>query len=75
MLNKITFYWKGDKAQYTGKSEMVYGGKFFQITLLEGMYTGQERWTSRCPDCGLMEGQDKPANAPCHTCEVEEVKQ
>jgi hypothetical protein len=68
------FYYKGDLARYTGRSEILYGGKFFQFILLEGKDKGQLKLTSRCPDCGLISGQDKPANAPCHTCEVEEVK-
>lgn len=65
-----TFFWKGDKAQYTGNSEILYGAVCFEILLLEGNSKGQKKWTYRCPDCEMTLGQDKPANAPCHTCTV-----
>ena len=60
-------YFKGNKAEYTGKSEMVYGGKFFEIRLLDGHEKGKLKWTSKCPNCGLREGQDK--RIPFQTCQ------
>lgn len=64
------FYWKGDKAEYTGKSEILHGARCFEIRLLEGNEKGKLKYTYRCPDCLLSFGQDKPANAPCHTCNL-----
>lgn len=61
-------YWKGDKVEYTGKSEIYYGRRFFQIRLLEGHLKGELKDTSQCPDCGLKMGQDQPAYNICLTC-------
>ena len=36
MKTKKTTYFKGDKAEYTGKTEELYGGLFYEIKLLEG---------------------------------------
>lgn len=62
------FYYKGDLAKYTGKSEILYGGKFFEIVLLEGYLKGIKRWTARCPICGLID-----FSIPSHICEVKEA--
>lgn len=42
-------YIKGDKAQYTGHSEMIYGELCYEVILLEGHLKGQKKWTYRAP--------------------------
>jgi len=42
-------YHYGDKARYTGKSEVIYGGLFYEIEWLEGHRKGQLSWTAREP--------------------------
>lgn len=44
-----TIYWKGDLARYTGKSETIHGGVFYEIELLEGHLKGQTKVTQRQP--------------------------
>ena len=39
-----TTYFKGDKAEYTGKSETQHGGLFYEVIMLEGHLKGQSRW-------------------------------
>ena len=39
-----TAYFKGDKAEYTGKSETQFGGIFYEVLMLEGHLKGQSRW-------------------------------
>ena len=65
-------YWNGKKAEYTGKKEVLYGTMFFEIRILEGHLRGQIKETSRCPECGLVFGQDQPALNPCFECMVNE---
>lgn len=42
----ITTFWKGDKAEYTGKAEYHYGSKWFEIRMLEGHLKGVLRFVS-----------------------------
>ncbi|MFH2030288.1 MAG: hypothetical protein ABIJ40_06620 [Bacteroidota bacterium] len=65
-------YWNGRSVKYTGKSEILYGRKFFEIEMLDGIDKGVLRLTSQCPDCGMRMGQDQPAANPCQTCQIEE---
>ena len=69
-----TIYYKGNKAEYTGKSEFMYGCWFFQIRILEGRLKGTLKDTSKCPDCGLTFSQDQPSFNPCQTCTKEAIK-
>jgi len=34
-------YFKGDLAVYTGKSEIIYGGLFYEVLMCEGHLKGQ----------------------------------
>jgi hypothetical protein len=40
-------YWKGDLAEYTGKSEILHGGLFHEYLLLEGHRKGEKIWSPR----------------------------
>lgn len=42
-------YWKGDKAEYTGQTEELYGGVFYEIRMLEGHQVGQLKLTASAP--------------------------
>lgn len=44
-----TLYWKGDLAEYTGKTEMIHGGLFYEIKLIEGHLKDELKWTQRAP--------------------------
>jgi len=43
-------YWKGFKAEYTGNSNMLYGGNFWEIRILEGPHSGELKWTHHAPE-------------------------
>ena len=45
-----TFYFKGDKVQYTGKSEKMYGKMFYEFEYLEGRKKGQKGHTPNSPN-------------------------
>jgi len=45
----MTTYWKGDRAQYTGHSQVFHGGLFYELIMQEGRFVGQTKWTSRGP--------------------------
>lgn len=49
-------YFKGDLAEYTGKSKTLYGGLFYEIKLLEGHLKGEIRHVSKPP---LVTKKDK----------------
>lgn len=42
-----TTYFNGDLARYTGKTETIHGGLFYEIELLEGHLKGQLKVTQR----------------------------
>ena len=45
-----TCYWKGFLAEYTGKSSIIHGGRFYEIRIIEeGPYLGQIKVTQRAP--------------------------
>lgn len=46
-LKDNQIYWKGDLAEYTGKSEVIYGGLFYEYLLLEGHRKGDKIWSPR----------------------------
>jgi len=49
MPHMETFYWKGDLAQYTGKSMTLHGGLFYEFVLLDGHLKGEIKVTMRAP--------------------------
>lgn len=57
--NAVTFYMKGDLAEYTGKVEQISGGTFYEYKFLEGANVGKTGVTQRAPD-GTNPGQAKP---------------
>ena len=63
-----TTYKNGDKAVYTGKSEIVYGKRLFEIKMVEGHLKGEIKSTYKCPDCNIGIGQDQPTFNQCETC-------
>lgn len=44
-----TTYFHGDLARYTGKTQIIHGGLFFEIEILEGHLKGQIKVTQRAP--------------------------
>lgn len=48
MINPTTYFY-GDLAEYTGKSEKLYGGLFYEIRILEGHKQGDLKFTQRAP--------------------------
>lgn len=40
-MPKQTTYFKGDKAEYTGKVLTLHGGTFYEVVMLEGHTKGQ----------------------------------
>lgn len=44
-----TTCWHGDLAEYTGNTEKMHGGLFYEIRLIEGHLKGQAKWTMREP--------------------------
>ncbi len=45
-----TTHFKGDLAAYTGNSNTIHGGTFYEVKLLEGHSKGQLRWVRNAPD-------------------------
>ena len=43
-------YFRGDKAQYTGKSEMFHGERIYELTMIEGHRKGDLLWTGYSPE-------------------------
>ncbi len=48
MANQTT-YFKGDKAEYTGKVVSLHGGTFYEVVLLEGHLIGQTKLVTNAP--------------------------
>ena len=46
---RATTYFKGDKARYTGKSEVLHGGLFYEVVVLEGHRKGEKKWVHNAP--------------------------
>jgi len=46
---KFTTYFHGDKAEYTGKSEELYGETAYEIKMIEGHRKGDLLWTYAAP--------------------------
>lgn len=42
-------YWKGHKAEYTGKKEFLYGAWFYELRILDGHMKGEFKLTSKEP--------------------------
>ena len=42
-------YFNGDKAEYTGKTEILYGAIGYEAVLVEGHHKGETIWTYRAP--------------------------
>ncbi len=44
--------WKGDAAVYTGKTQLLHGGLFYELLMLEGHLKGQIKLTLQAPKGG-----------------------
>jgi len=42
-------YHAGNKIEYTGLSQVMYGGLFFEYVILDGYKKGMKCWTQRSP--------------------------
>jgi hypothetical protein len=42
-------YFKGDKAEYTGKVLLIHGGTFYEVKMLEGVHKGQLKVVKNAP--------------------------
>ena len=47
---KADIYFKGDAAKYTGESEVIYGGLFYEVIMLEGADKGKTKMIVRPED-------------------------
>ena len=43
---EVKTYFKGDLAEYTGKTQYAYGGLYYEVRLLEGHQAGQLKYVS-----------------------------
>ena len=48
MTKQIT-YFKGDKAEYTGKVVVLHGGTFYEVVMLEGHMKGATKVVKNAP--------------------------
>ena len=55
-------YINGDRAEYTGNTQEIHGGKFYEVKFMEGAKQGQTGVTQRAPN-----GTGMPDNAPKST--------
>lgn len=44
-----TYHYRGDRAEFTGNSNVVHGAQLYEIRMLEGHETGKLRWTTDPP--------------------------
>ena len=70
MTEYAIFWTNGDQCQYTGKTEIKHGTKWFEFAYINGHLKGTTAVTSRCPDCEMFFFHDQPANNECLTCKV-----
>jgi hypothetical protein len=42
-------YINGDMAQYTGKTQFLYGETCYEVVMIEGHMKGEFKWTFRKP--------------------------
>lgn len=45
-------YFHGDAAEYTGKTDIIYGALFYEIRMVEGHRKGDLLWTTTPPVSG-----------------------
>ncbi len=57
---QATTYYKGDLAKYTGNTQTIHGGLFYELVYLEGHNIGKSVVTQRSPD-GVDLGQSSPS--------------
>ena len=53
-------YLKGDKARYTGKSEMLHGKRFYEVEMLEGVHKGKMKVVGDAPKQAPAQDYEKP---------------
>ena len=59
----VTTYWKGDKAEYTGATQELHGGTFYEIRIVEGRLKGETKLTPQPPAAQadvLDTGEEQP---------------
>ena len=49
-MTKVTTYWHGDLAEYTGKTQLLHGALFYEIKIVEGHRAGQLKVTQKAPE-------------------------
>lgn len=54
-MENTKFYYQGDLAEYTGKSEILFGKKCYEIEILQGPFAGQKKFTYRDPITGKLD--------------------
>lgn len=42
-------YFKGDAAEYTGKTDVMGGKTFYEVRMIEGHMTGELKWVTAAP--------------------------
>lgn len=55
-----TTYIRGDKAVYTGNSEMLYGALAYEVVIMEGRRTGEKAHTYRRPGSEIKTRREEP---------------
>ena len=69
---KTQAYFKGDLAYYTGKTEMIHGGLFYEVLMAEGYMKGQIKYIKTPPAIHVKPSQvykpdEEWMNAPLGT--------
>jgi hypothetical protein len=70
-----TTYVKGDLAEYTGKEEMIAGGKFYEVEMIEGASKGQKKVVKNAPKgSGLAAADESEKEATAEGFDLAEIK-
>ena len=46
----MAYYFHGDATEYTGKTQFLYGGLFYEVRIIEGHLKGTLKLTQTPPD-------------------------
>ena len=63
---RATTYFKGDKARYTGKSEVLHGGRFYEVVLVEGHRKGEKKWVHNAPGANITSRGRRAGKKPTY---------
>ena len=68
-MDRQSMLTQGDKAEYTGVTEVKHGVRWFFVEFITGHRKGETIAVSECPECGMRYYQSRPVG--CSTCQLD----